>query len=183
VWRRRVGAGLLALAVLFALGSGLWGTLNPSAGSPVPVGEAVEVSGGEFRVAAVLPEHMEHMQAGRFAGADMGGMAGMGVDMTPEGYRRLTVEVTLAAGEEPIRYARERFRVSGPELAETPPMRGELAEGVVPAGSAVSGVLVFQVPKETAGELYLNFDGSRSVDLIAPAGPGSPLPDRPHGHR
>jgi Domain of unknown function (DUF4352) len=165
--RRARGANVLLLAaVVAALAAGVWGVIS-SLGTEAPparVGEAVEVSGGSFVVDRVTPEHMAPMQSSKFSAGGMN-MSSMGMDMAPEGYERFAVVVTLAADEDgALSYSPEDFRVSGGGMKEDGPVRSELDASTIPAGSAVSGNLVFQAPEE-ASKLRLSLDGGRSVAL------------------
>lgn len=175
--RARVANVLLLAAVVAALAAGLWGLIS-SLGAEAPparVGEAVEVSGGIVVVDRVTPEHMAPMQTKKFAAGGMN-MSSMGMAMAPEGYERFAVFVTLAADEDgELNYSPEDFRVSGEEMKEDGPVRSELEAGTIPAGSAVSGNLVFQAPEE-ASKLRLSFDDGRSIalDLEPAAGDSGP---------
>jgi hypothetical protein len=165
--RRARGANVLLLAaVVAALAVGVWGVTS-SVGTEAPparVGEAVGVSGGTFVVDRVTPEHMAPMQSNKFSAGGMN-MSSMGMDMAPEGYERFAVFVTLAADEDgDLVYSPEDFRVSGEGMKEDGPVRPELEAGAIPAGSAVSGNLVFQAPEE-ASKLRLSLDGGRPVAL------------------
>ena len=168
--RYRVIAGALVL-VMFVAGvfaTGAWGLATASTPPPSPAlvaspGEPVEVAGGSLIVDQVLPEKMAPMQMDKFAKTGMN-MSGMVSDMTPEGKRRFNVEVTLAAGGRALEYEADDFRVSAQGMRPIPPLRDKLVEGTIPAGNAVSGTLVFQVPEE-AEQLSLSLDGSRPVDL------------------
>ena len=174
--RRGRGANVLLLAaVVAALAAGVWGVIS-SVGTEAPparVGEAVSVSGGTFVVDRVTPEHMAPMQSNKFSAGGMN-MSSMGMDMAPEGYERFAVFVTLAADENgDLVYSPEDFRVSGEGMREDGPVRSEFEAGTIPAGSAVSGNLVFQAPEE-ASKLRLSLDEGRSVALdLEPSAEGS----------
>jgi hypothetical protein len=170
--RRNLGRALLLLAALAALAAGAWGLLSSTA-TPARLGEAAGVSGGSLRVEKVTPEHMAAMQSDKFAASGMS-MSGMGMDMAPEGQRRFTVDVTLSAGSSDLSYSAEQFRLSGEGLEATAPIRQELEDGSIPAGSSVSGNLVFQAPEEAKG-LMLSFDGGQPVVLDLP-----PVPEDGH---
>ena len=173
--RARVANVLLLAAVGAALAAGLWGLFS-SLGTQAPparIGEAVEISGGFLVADRVTPETMAPMQSNKFSAGGMN-MSSMGMDMAPEGYERFAVVVTLAADEDgELSYSPEDFRVSGEGLKEDGPVRSELEAGTIPAGSAVSGNLVFQAPEE-ASKLRLSFDGGRPVALdLGPVAEGS----------
>jgi len=108
---------------------------------------------------------MASMQMGKFAQNGMGGMSSMGMDMAPEGQRRFVVDVTLGAKDGDLSYAPGDFRISGEGVKQSAPIRDQLDSGTIPAGSAISGSLVFQVPEETK-ELMLGFgDEGQKVAL------------------
>ncbi len=165
-WSLFAGA-LLFVAVLVALAAGGWGLLV-SLGAPAPpaaVGETVEVPGGFLRVDGITPEHMAPMQAGKFGASGMS-MSSMGMDMAPEGFRRFTVEVSLAAPEGgSLDYSAEDFRISGAGVPETGPVRHQLEAGTLPPGSGTSGALIFQAPEE-AGNLLLTFGDARQPVVL-----------------
>ena len=171
-------------AVLFAGGWGLMGSLAAE-GPAAPLGEAVAVSGGTFSVDRVAPEHMAPMKMGGFAKQGMNMAMPKNMDMPPEGMERLTVDVTLAAGENAdLRFSEEDFRLGGEGMGEVGPHRSALASGTVPAGAAVSGTMTFQVPKE-ATELVLGFGGGRPVALDDGSGAADKRAgkdDGSHGH-
>lgn len=171
--RRRVGGLLLTLAVVAAVVAGGWGVVSSLAAGapPARIGEAAEVPGGILRVDKVTPEHMAPMQMKNFAKKGMS-MSGMVPDMTPKGQRRFNVDVTLAAEESGgLGYSEDQFRVAGEGVKETGPLRSKLGSGEIPAGSAISNTLVFQVP-EKADNLVLSFDGGRRIALDLPASKG-----------
>lgn len=171
--RAMLGGLLLALAVTVALVVGGWGMISSLAAGapPARIGEPVEVPGGLLRVEEVTPENMAPMQMGKFANQGMS-MSGSIPDMTPDGQRRFSVDVTLASAESgSLGYSTEDFRLTGEGMKETGPLRSKIGAGSIPAGSAVSGTLVFQVP-EKAKDLEMSFDGGRPVALDLPAGKG-----------
>lgn len=181
----------LAALVLFALcGAALvaggWGVISSLGGgrevAPASIGEPVAVEGGSMRVDAYTPEHMAHPQTGKFAASGMS-MSAMGVDMAAEGKERFAVEVTLAADEGgALSYSPDDFLVSGKGFEKASPVRHQLGGGTVPAGSAVSGNLVFEVPDD-AKDLALGFDGGRPVSLeLKPGKDGGQGKDKGHGH-
>ena len=150
----------LYLAVAAVMAASGWGLFSVVVSDPPPalVGEAVEASGGYVQVDRVIPEHMAPMQMSKFSASGMS-MSGMGMDMTPDGQRRLTVEVTLSGGASGLSYSPRMFLVE-----ESAPIRDQLGSGELGPGEAVSGSLTFQVPEE-AKDLTLSFDGGRPVDL------------------
>lgn len=174
------------LATVAVLIAGVWGFSSSLAAGPAPVrtGEAVEVPGGLMRVDKVTPEHMAPMQMDKFAKKGMN-MSGMVPDMTPKGFRRFSVDVTLVGQESGgLAYSVDRFRISGEGTKETKPLRGEFEPGTVPEGSVVSGTMIFQVPEDAKG-LRMSFDGGTPVALdLKPgkAGNGGSGEDHDNGH-
>jgi Domain of unknown function (DUF4352) len=153
------------VAALAAAGWGVIYSLLNTEAPPARVGEPVEVPGGLVRVDSLAPEHMASMQMGKFAKAGMGGMSSMGMDMAPEGQRRFVVDVTLGAKDGDLSYSPEDFSISGEGVKHSAPIRDQLDSGTLPAGSAISGSLVFQVPEETT-KLMLGFgDEGQKVAL------------------
>jgi Domain of unknown function (DUF4352) len=158
---------VFVLTVVAALAATAWGVIYSLAAEapPARVGETVEVPGGLLRVDSVSPEHMASMQMGKFAQAGMAGMSSMGMDMAPEGQRRFVVDVTLGAKDGDLSYSPEDFSISGEGVKQSAPIRDQLDSGTIPAGSAISGRLVFQVPEETT-KLMLSFgDEGQKVAL------------------
>lgn len=169
-YRRLFGGLLLALAVSATLLVGGWGVISSLAAGapPARIGEAAEVPGGILRVEEVTPENMAPMQMGKFANKGMS-MSGNIPDMTPDGQRRFNVDITLASAESGVlSYSMEDFRLTGEGMKATGPLRSKIGSGKIPAGSAVSNTLVFQVP-EKAKDLTLSFGGGRPVALDLPA--------------
>lgn len=168
VARARMARVVLAFGVAASLAAGGWGifsTLGVEA-DPARVGEPVEVRGGLVRVDGVTPESMAPMQADKFAASGMS-MSSMGMDMAPEGQRRFTVDVALAAEDGTVSYSPEDFRITGEGMEETGPIRDALEGETVSVGGAVAGNLVFQVP-EAAKDIELSFDGARQIALDLP---------------
>jgi hypothetical protein len=178
--RANLASLILSLLAAATILLGAWGVVSSFGEGPAPAapGEEVAVGDGFLRVDSVTPERMAPMQSGKFAANGMS-MSAMGMDMAPEGKKRVSVEVTLAGGEEEsLAYSPEDFRVSGEGFEPSAPIRHKLEAGEVPAGSAVSGSLVFEVPEESEN-LLVEFDGGRPValDLSNTGEPGGP-----HGH-
>ena len=166
--RARGARFVLAFGVAASLAAGGWGIFSSLGveAEPARLGEVVEVSGGLVRVDAVTPEHMAQMQADKFAASGMN-MSSMGMDMAPEGQRRFSVEVALAAKDGALNYSPQDFRITGDGIEEIEPLRETFEGETIPAGGAVSGSLVFQVPEDAQG-LELGFDGGRPISLELP---------------
>lgn len=195
--RKALAGALLAAAVAAALAAGGWGVVSAqvpqpaaAAGDAVPQGEVAEVPGGLLRVDDVIPEHMAPMQMGKFAQSGMN-MSGASMDMTPEGQQRFTVEVSLAAVDDGLDYSAEDFRLIGEGVEDASPVRSQLGDGTLPAGSETHGAVILQAPEDTK-DLMLSFDGGEPValelggsgsagDKSAPSG-GSSDNEGGHGH-
>ncbi|MFW5470963.1 DUF4352 domain-containing protein [Knoellia sp. CPCC 206435] len=142
------------LVVLAAVWSVSWGGRPP--GSPagtIDVGSGVAVV--DQVLSAARPQHA---------------MPGMGSDDDPvaTGERRVSVEVTLqATGDEPLRFSVDDFALRVGDTV-SPPHRSLLPAAELPPGTSLSGVLVFDVPRQaTVG--HLSYDGGRSTELRLPA--------------
>jgi hypothetical protein len=122
----------------------------------------------------------------------------MGMDMAPEGQRRFAVDVTLAAERGDLSYSPEDFRISGKGVKKSGPVRHQLEAGMLPAGGAISGSLVFQAPDEAkeltlsfgdeVQKIALNLDPAEGGDSHSSHGGGAAPPeggghsdDHPHG--
>jgi Domain of unknown function (DUF4352) len=157
VWRRAqvpaavLGVVLLVAAAVWSLSAARSLTADPTA---VAVGSGV--AHVDKVLSAARPQHA---------------MPGMGSDDDPvaEGQRRVTVELTLeATGEEPLRFSVSDFALRTGEGKALAPHRSLLPETEMPAGTTLSGVLVFDVPRDaTVGQL--SYDGGEPVELRLPA--------------
>ncbi len=164
-FRAAIGGILIVASIAVAIIGGAWSLVSTvkSGAAPARVGEPVKVSGGVFQVDRVVPESMAPMQMENFAKSGMF-MSGMVADMTPEGKKRFTLEVSLSGGNGGLRFSENDFRVNGEGMKETRPLRGQLGTGKISSGQATSGILTFQVPEE-AEDLVLGFRDSRPVIL------------------
>jgi hypothetical protein len=98
-------------------------------------------------------------------------MPGMGTDEDPvaDGDRRISVELTLLAGSDGLRYTADRFvlEVDGTP-AERLIHRDVLPGDHLPAGTSLSGTLLFDVPVDaTVGTL--SYDGGPGTEVVLPA--------------
>lgn len=172
--RRSLFAGaFLFIFTLAAFAAGGWGLLASvgSQASPVNIGDTVDIPGGLLRVDGVTPESMAPMQTQKYQRSGMSMSANV-PDMTPEGYKRFNVDVSLAAENGDVNYSAKDFLLTGEGIDQVTPLRNELDPGLLPEGSAIQGILVFQVP-EDAKNLTLTFDGSRQpIALELPKGDG-----------
>lgn len=167
--------------VVAVLAGALWSlSAVSSAVSPAGPGE-VGLVGGVVHVDAVV-------SAARAQHA----MPGMGADNDPvaEDERRISVDVTLRADEDGVlEYDAERFRLTPEGGAAQAPHKLVLPGEQLPAGTQLSGTLVFDVPLD-ATTATLSYGEQRTpVDLPAEAAgaapaPGAPAPDGTHdtGH-
>lgn len=152
-------ASAAALGVLLVVLAAAWSVSLGGRPAPAPPG-SVTVGSGVARVDGVVsaarPQHA---------------MPGMGSDDDPvaTGERRVSVEVTLqATGEEPLRFSVDEFALRVGDAAK-PPHRSQLPESEMPPGTTLSGVLVFDVPRDaTVGHLSYG-DGGPSTELRLPA--------------
>ncbi len=150
-----VAAGVLAILVL-----AVWSFAQGWGRDPVVGPGELAVDGGIVRVEGALsaarPQHA---------------MPGMGSDEDPvaDGDRRVSVDVTLMAGAGELRYAGDRFvlEVDG-EPAKRLLHRDVLPGEVLPAGTSLSGTLLFDVPADaTVG--MLSYAGGPATEVVLPA--------------
>lgn len=132
----------------------------------------VEVPGGQLRLDRVTPEHMAPMH--RMKSMPVGIMA-------PEGYRRFTVEVTLASQtDDGLSYSADQFRVTGKGMKPAGPIDSPLDDGVVPEDGLRFGSLQFEVP-EKAMNLALSFRGGERA-IAFDASPATNGHSKSHGN-
>lgn len=72
------------------------------------------------------------------------------------------MEVSSAAGKGGLDYSAGDFRLSGEGIEGSAPIRSQLGDGTLPAGSETHGTLIFQAP-EGVESLALSFDGGEPV--------------------
>ena len=178
----------LAVAVLAAgvVAGGTWGLLVPREAphaAHVPVGLAtVQLADGTLRVEGLVDKQIGHVMPGMSVAEDV-----------PEGMRRIGVNVSLGAtGDGALSYSRSAFTVSGPGVAAITPATGQLGDGTLTSGQAISGSLSFDVPKD-ATALSLRFNDVAPIALPplppmatagghAPAQVPAPAPAGPEHH-
>jgi Domain of unknown function (DUF4352) len=160
--RQLLVAATAAAGVLLVVLAAVWSVASAGRSLTAPPGSVV-VGSGVARVDQVLsaarPQHA---------------MPGMGSDDDPvaEDERRVSVEVTLqATGDEPLRFSLDDFALRVPGGEARPPHRSLLPESEMPAGTTLSGVLVFDVPRDATVGL-LTYAGGRATELRLPAEEG-----------
>jgi hypothetical protein len=150
----------VAAAMLLA---GLWGLQAGRSGDEqagtAPAGW-VDVPGGWLTVREVSDRSINHQR--------MPGMQTMpDPDPVPKGYVRLTVDLSLAARDETLRWEPADFTVEGDGLEPVRPHRAQLGDGVIHEGTQVAGGLTFDIPGK-GRHLTLNFRDRGSVPLQTP---------------
>ena len=156
-------AAVLAAVVALLVAAGWSWTSASQAVSPAGPGE-LGLVGGVVHVDGVLsaarPKHA---------------MPGMGADNDPvaEDERRISVDVTLRAdGDDPLEYAGRTFRLTPEGGTAQAPHKLVLPGEELPAGTQLSGTLIFDVPKDAqAGELSY---GQESTPVVLPAEAAGP---------
>jgi hypothetical protein len=169
-----VAAGVLVILVL-----AVWSFTQGWGRDPVVGPGELAVDGGIVRVEGVLsaarPQHA---------------MPGMGTDEDPvaDGDRRISVDVTLMAGAGELRYAADEFvlEVDG-EPTRRLTHRDVLPGEVLPAGTSLSGTVMFDVPADaTVG--MLSYAGGAATEVVLPpedesaAPAGEPVGPTDAGH-
>ncbi len=155
--RARGRLGTAALVVLVAAVTG-WGL---TADRPMEAASGqVEVPGGVLHLDAVRGELLQH---------DLMPMpGGMMPEMTPDGFARVWVDLTLAATGGEVTWEMEDFVLVGPSMVPVPPRRASVPPVVVPEGHAATFALQFEVPEGSAQGLELQVRGADqrlSLDL------------------
>ena len=180
--RQLLIAAAAAAGVLLVVLAAVWSVSSAGRSLTAPPG-SVLVDSGVARVDQVLsaarPQHA---------------MPGMGSDDDPvaEDERRVSVEVTLqATGDEPLRFSVDDFTLRVPGGEDRPPHRSLLPETEMPAGTTLSGVLVFDVPRDATVGLLSYGGGGRARSCACPRrrvsgrhrprpGPPPASPDQSH---
>jgi hypothetical protein len=150
----------VAAAVVAVLLIATWSFAQGWGRGPVVGRGELAVDGGIVRVEGALsaarPQHA---------------MPGMGTDEDPvaDGDRRISVDVTLLAGAGELRYAGDEFvlEVDG-EPTKRLTHRDVLPGDVLPAGTSLSGTLMFDIPTDaTLGTL--SYAGGPGTEVVLPA--------------
>lgn len=164
---RPAGAALRLIAALLGLliGASAWMTWGALQGlAAAKLGDEVALPGGALVVEAVIPEQMAPMNHAGYANLGMS-MSAVVPDMTPEGLKTFAVMLTLSGrGAGGMSLDVGQFRVSGPGLEPTAPLRSDMAAEHLPQGSLLNGSLVFRVPADVQ-EVSLSYAGGRPVLL------------------
>jgi hypothetical protein len=174
-WRRALAAVPLAAAVAALVGAGVWGGALDRSGPepPAAVGTPVALDGAALRVDQVLDRTLANMPMSgpgmQMGGGNMG--MGPGIEHVPEGFRRFTAELTIRAEAGGFRIDPNAFRAGPPGGRAVAPFSAQVPMRDVPAGSAVSLSVSFQVPEglRTALLTYPGID--RPVRLALRPGP------------
>lgn len=158
-----IGVSLAASVVLSQIVPGSQARRVP----PARAGELVALVGGAVRVDRVTPEQTQPVLPGQFNRA--ASTTGAGVDAVPPGHRRFSVGVTLVShAAEGMRYGADRVWLTGTNLRTGGLHRHQLGAGLLPAGEAISGTLIFQVPNEATNLLLNVRDADRPIRLDLP---------------
>lgn len=169
--RRRRGAVLLSLALTLVAGAGAWGLfVRLDAPGTHDAGRRA-IPGGSLIVSQFWPEVMAHA------------MPGMNVpDEVRPGYRRIALEVTIEATDgRPLVFRAQTLSLTARGMAPTRPVRAQPDQAVIPAGTALSARIVYDVPADAA-DLALLVEGAE-VPLIPANLDGHPddaVDDRAH---
>jgi hypothetical protein len=164
---------VLSLAVAAVLGAGVWGlsvSRGGRGGEPAAVGDAVAVSGGTLRVLRVADQAIDTSMPMSGPGMSMS-TPGAALPDTPAGFRRVAIELLLAADEgAAIRLESRDFRVTTTRSGVLAPIAERSRTTFVAPGTAVSRSLVFQVPAESKTLTLSVRDGERPIVLNLRAG-------------
>ena len=158
--RRQV---LLSLVTLGVVAGGTWGLLAPRGaedgdhpGHGATAVRTLDLDDGTLRIEGLVDKQVGHVMAGMAVAEDV-----------PVGMRRFGVNVSLGATEDrSLVYSRRDFTVSGDGVLPVVPVEGQIGDGVLTPGRALSGSLSFDVPKE-ATSLSLQFRDEAPVRLPA----------------
>jgi hypothetical protein len=155
----RTVVGVVA-GVLLVLLLATWSFAQGWGRGPVAGPGEIALDGGIVRVDGVVS-----------AAAPKHAMPGMGTDEDPvaEGFRRISVDVTLMAGTSPLEFSADGFglTVDG-EPADHLSHRDVLPGDELPAGTRLSGTILFDVPVD-ATAATLTYDGAGATDVVVPA--------------
>lgn len=161
--RHLVALVVAVLGLLGALLAGWWG-LGADRGSDhvTPSNGWVEIADGWVRLDEVADRSVTHSR--------MPNMQTMpDADPVPGGHVRYLVGLSVAADDRGLRWGADDILVSGTGMPPARPHGVELGDGLVPAGSTVSGTVTVDVP-ERARDVVLSFGDARLPLVTANAG-------------
>ena len=151
---------------------GVLGVVLAALWSLSPAGRSLTAPPGELVVDAGVAHVDRVVSAARPSHA----MPGMGSDDDPvaAGRRRVSVDLTLrATGDDPLRFTVDAFVLRTSDGTTLQPHRSQLPESELSPGTSMSGVLVFDVPKDVV-QGQLSYGGTAgSVDLYLPLEAGT----------
>ncbi|TRW44714.1 hypothetical protein [Georgenia yuyongxinii] len=157
----------VAAAVLAVVAGAVWALTAPPPRPAAGPGE-LALPGGLVRIEQVVS-----------AARPMHAMPGMGIDQDPvaDGERRISIDVTLYAIDT-MPYEIDAFVLHIDDVGALTPHRAVLPGNELPAGSQLTGTVIFDVPEDaTSGRLSYGGKGATDVPLpreaeqFAPAGP------------
>jgi len=162
----RVAGRLVAAALVVGVGlAGVWGVTadrsehHAEATGPAVIGEPVAISGGTVKVDRVNDQAVGAMGITMSGpGMSLQGQKGGGMPHVHKGYRRIGVEVTVAANVA-MRVRASDFRLSGAGMPAGVPEANDLDRAELVPGTARSGTLAYSVPKD-ARRLTLSIHGA-----------------------
>ena len=177
-----VGFGLMIIVAL-----GFWG-LTAGGDTVSTIGTAIDHDGGTYTTVDAwtiddpMAAMMDPAKADQFAqsGMPMGQMSQMMSDAVPEGMKRVAVELDLHAGDQDMNFPAEQItlEVGGETFS---PYGALLADESLAPGSALSGIVIFEVPID-AGTATFRLNGDApAVTVDVSKGPGG-RPVTTHDH-
>lgn len=158
--------GLLAVGIAAVILLGVWGLLAPRSGDPHEghphVGDVVEFAGGTFSVDALRDVDLSAPMSG--PGMMMGPSSG--VPDIPEGFRWVSVDVTVTAGtDRTVDLDPAEFVVTGIGVGRAEPVSVDDGGTFVPAEASITRSFAYQVP-EDASELELWAPGAHDPVML-----------------
>jgi hypothetical protein len=172
-----VGFGLMIIVAL-----GFWG-LTAGGDTVSTIGTAIDHDGGTYTAvdAWTIDDPMTAMMGGanadQFAqsGMPMGQMSQMMSDAVPEGMKRVAVELDIHAGDQQMAFPTEQITLdAGGQTFH--PYGSLLADESLTPGSRLSGIVIFEVPIDTATATFRLNGDAPSVTVDVSKGPGGRAP-------
>ena len=163
--RRTAAEALLLVALVGVVAAGSWGIFvdrGESGSSEAAIGEVVKVPGGALRVdRATYEGSMAMPTSGPLAvNMPMSSAPGTALPEPRKGYSRLDVDVTLHAQTSAgLRFRPASFLVEAPGGKLYTPIGADKGPSRLPGGTAVSRIVVFDVPS-SARNLVLKARGA-----------------------